>query len=69
MEDLATKLKRLAIGSDALNEIHLQKLKNLLTRVYDQSPYYKEKFDKAGVNPHQFQSLDEFRNYPTFDKY
>ena len=69
MEDLKTKLERLAIGSDALKELHTQKLKALLTRVYDRSPYYKEKFDKAGVNPHEFGSLDEFKNYPTFDKY
>lgn len=69
MEDLKTKLERLAIGSDALKELHTEKLKTLLTRVYDESPYYKAKFDKAGVNPHKFQSLDEFKDYPTFDKY
>ena len=69
MEDLRSKLERLAIGSDALDELHTKKLKALLTRVYDESPHYKEKFDKAGVNPHKFSSLDEFKNYPTFDKY
>lgn len=69
MEDLKQKLETLAIGSDALKALHLEKLKRLLTRVYDKSPYYREKFDNAGVNPHQFKSLDEFRNYPTFDKY
>jgi len=68
MEDLKERLGTLAIGSDALKTLHTEKLKKLLTRVYDESPHYKEKFDAAGVNPHQFQSLDEFKDYPTFDK-
>jgi phenylacetate-CoA ligase len=69
MDDLKAKLQHLTIGSDALEALHTKKLKSLLTRVYDQSPYYKDKFDKAGVDPHRFNSLDEFRDYPTFDKY
>ena len=68
MEDLKAKLEHLAIGSDALKALHTQKLKNLLTRACDRSLYW-EKFDRAGVNPHEFNSADELRNYPTFDKY
>ncbi len=69
MEDLKKNLEMLTIGSEALRELHFEKLKKLLTRVYDESPYYKEKFDNSGVNPHQFKSLDEFAQYPTFDKH
>lgn len=69
MEDLKQKLERLAIGSDALESLYIEKLKRLLTHVYDESPYYQVKFDNAGVNPHEFKSLDEFARYPTFDKY
>ena len=59
----------LGLGSEKLEDLQLQKLKHLLIRVYDHSAYYREKFDKAGVNPHQLSSLQEFQQYPTFDKY
>ena len=40
-----------------LEALHLEKLKSLLVRVYENSPYYREAFDAAGVNPHEFASL------------
>ncbi len=34
-----------------MRALQLVKLKSLLNRVYEQSPYYRDKFDRAGVNP------------------
>ena len=54
---------------NALRDFQIQKLKTLLIRVYENSLYYKNKFDRAGLNPHEFNSLEQFSDYPTFDKY
>ncbi|MCB1464082.1 MAG: hypothetical protein KDJ90_17075 [Nitratireductor sp.] len=51
-----------------LEELQLAKLKSLLVRVYEKSPYYRDKFDKAGVNPHNFTSLEQYLDYPFFTK-
>ena len=59
----------LALNNPTIKELQLAKLKKLLIYIYDNSPYYKKKFDAAGVNPHQLKSLKEFEKYPTFDKY
>ena len=48
--------------------LQLIKLKSLLSRVYEQSPYYRVKFDKAGVNPQNLKSLEHYQDYPFFDK-
>ncbi|MCP4815597.1 MAG: phenylacetate--CoA ligase, partial [Planctomycetaceae bacterium] len=48
--------------------LQLVKLKSLLNRVYEQSPYYRDKFDRAGVNPQNLKSLEHYQDYPFFDK-
>ena len=48
--------------------LQLVKLKSLLNRVYEQSPYYRDKFDRAGVNPRNLKSLEHYQDYPFFDK-
>ena len=48
--------------------LQLIKLKSLLNRVYEQSPYYRDKFDRAGVNPQNLKSLEHYQEYPFFDK-
>ena len=45
-----------------------EKLRRLLQRVHAQSPYYREKFDRFGVDPAAFRNLDDYRTYPFFDK-
>lgn len=57
------------LSGEELEALQIEKLRELLLRVYEKSPYYREKFDKAGVNPHEFSSLAQYSAYPTFDKY
>ena len=52
-----------------LEQLQLEKLKKLLIYVYENSNHYKDKFDAAGVNPYEFTSLEQYKDYPTFDKY
>ncbi|GAB2510648.1 phenylacetate--CoA ligase family protein [Microbulbifer agarilyticus] len=67
--DLWNPVSRLAIDSEELASYQVAELKAYLTDLYDRSPYYREKFDKAGVNPHVLSSMEDFAKYPTFDKY
>jgi hypothetical protein len=48
-----------------LEALQLRKLKKLLVYVYENSAHYKEKFDAAGVNPYEFTSLSQYKDYPT----
>ncbi len=52
-----------------LEALQLEKLKELLSRVYARSPFYRESFDAAGVDPNKFSSLEDFQHYPLFTKY
>lgn len=60
---------RLDISSEAVREMQFELLRRQLLRVYEQSPYYREKFDRAGVDPYRFRSLEQYADYPLFDKY
>ena len=51
-----------------LQRLQTEKLKQQLNRVYNDSPYYFEKFNQAGVNPANFKSLAQLAEYPFFDK-
>ena len=68
MSELHDHLAKLAIGSPALEAVQLAKLKHLLTELYDNNPYYRDKFKAAGVNPNEFSSLKDFEAYPMFTK-
>ena len=56
------------LEGEALETIQFQKLKSLLTRVYEKSTFYREQFDAAGVNPKNFSSLSDYSSYPLFTK-
>lgn len=56
------------LSPDSLRSLQFSKLRKQLIRVYDESTYYREKFDSARVNPYDFKSLEQLREYPFFDK-
>jgi phenylacetate-CoA ligase len=56
------------LSREELRALQLEKLKRLVHRVYDSSPYYREKFDSHGVTPAHLKSLDDYRHFPFFDK-
>ncbi len=54
---------------ETLDALHLHKLKKLCHYVYDRSPFYREKFDQAGVKPEQIKTLDDYKKrVPMTDK-
>jgi len=52
-----------------LDALHLRKLQLLLRYVYDNSAFYRAKYDEAGLEPGDIRSLDDFkRKVPFTDK-
>lgn len=56
------------LTGNALRDHQFLKLRTQLVRVYRDSPYYRDKFDAAGVDPLRFGGWDDFARYPFFDK-
>lgn len=49
---------------EALEAIQLRRLQAVVERVYAMVPYYRKKFDAAGVKPSDIKSLDDLRRLP-----
>lgn len=49
---------------EELEKLQLDRLKTLVKRVYENIPFYKESFDKAGVKPEYITSLDDLTKLP-----
>jgi len=54
------------MSKEAIVALQEEKLHQQLLRVYEQSPYYLDKFDAAGVKPRDVQTLDDLRHVPFF---
>ncbi len=51
-----------------LREVQLLKLRRMVQWAWQNSPFYREKFDSAGVKPGDIQSLDDLRKLPLTSK-
>ncbi|HLW60538.1 MAG TPA: phenylacetate--CoA ligase [bacterium] len=47
-----------------LAALQLRRLQELIRRVYDRVPFYRQAFDRAGVRPEQVRTLDDLRRLP-----
>jgi len=47
-----------------LREIQLERLKWTLNRVYENVPFYRKKFDEAGITPERIKTLDDVKRLP-----
>lgn len=48
----------------ALEALQLKRLKGMLSRVYDNVPFYREALDKADIGPEDVKSLDDLQRLP-----
>jgi phenylacetate-CoA ligase len=48
----------------ALEALQLKRLQDVSKRVYERVPFYKKKFDEAGIKPGDIQSLTDLQNLP-----
>lgn len=53
---------------DKLRALQLQRLKKQLTYEYENSPYFKERFDNTGFHPSDLKDLEDLRKLPLFTK-
>ena len=49
---------------EALEALQLKRLQNVVKRVYEKVPFYKERFDSAGIKPQDIKSLDDLKRLP-----
>jgi len=52
------------IPKEELRALQLERLKETLQRAYHLVPFYKKKFDEAGVKPEEIGSLEDLRKLP-----
>ena len=51
-----------------LENLQLERLKWQVSRSYDGSAFYRERFDKIGLKPNDIKSLDDIRKIPPLTK-
>ena len=51
-------------STDELRALQLKRLKASLAHAYENVPFYKASFDRAGIQPQALQSLDDLRHFP-----
>jgi phenylacetate-CoA ligase len=49
---------------EALEAIQLRRLQSVVARVYNTVPFYKKRFDEAGLKPEDIRSLDDLNKLP-----
>ncbi len=57
-----------SISEKKLKELQLERMKWSLKHSYDNVPFYKNSFDKAGFKPEDFKSLDDMKRVPFLTK-
>jgi len=53
---------------DRIAEFQFERLKKLLSHAYENTAFYRRRFDKAGINPYKLQDPEEIRNIPILTK-
>lgn len=56
------------LSREEIEKLQLQELKTTLIHAYENSAYYREKFDEKFLNPYEFSSLEELSEYPFVNK-
>ena len=53
---------------EKLRELQLERLKQVVKRAYEKVPFYRKKFDEAGLKPEDIKSLDDVKYIPFTSK-
>jgi len=51
-----------------IGELQLARLRAVISKAYDRIPFYKDSFDKSGLNPSDIRSLDDLARIPFISK-
>ena len=61
-------LKSQYFSRETIKEIQWQKLKKILHHAYQNSSFYRRKYDEAGINPENIKSFSDFLKIPILSK-
>ena len=56
------------MDEEQLRELQLKRLKEVVKRVYEKVPFYKKKFDEAGLKPEDIRTLEDIKYIPFTSK-
>ncbi len=56
------------LSTEAIRELQWQRLRKLLHHAYLQCPFYRSRFDRAGLTPHDFRGLEDLRVLAVLEK-
>jgi phenylacetate-CoA ligase len=56
------------LAPEAIEQFQLTQVRNLLTHCKKRVPYYRDLFQKLGIEPQSIQSLDDFRRVPLHNR-
>ncbi len=56
------------LSPDSIRDLQWSRLRDLLDRAYARCPFYRERFDRAGLTPHDLRGLDDLRALPILEK-
>lgn len=56
------------LTAEEVRQLQWQRLQMLLEHAYDQCPFYRRRFDDAGLRPGDLRGLDDLRSLPVLEK-
>jgi phenylacetate-CoA ligase len=56
------------MAHDELKKLQLKRLQDVVKRAYETVPYYKKRFNEAGIRPEDIQTLDDIQKLPLTTK-
>ncbi|WP_321422243.1 phenylacetate--CoA ligase [uncultured Methanobacterium sp.] len=56
------------ISRDEMKKLQLKRLKDVVKRAYENVPYYKKRFDEAGIKPDDIETLEDIQKLPLTTK-
>ena len=56
------------MSRDEMRALQLERLKSMVAYAYANVPFYKMKYDEAGVRPEDIRTLDDIRRLPFVTK-
>src|SRR6266436_4116643 len=56
------------LPTDQLRDLQLQRLRTLLAHAYAHCPFYRDRFDHAGLHPEDVRTLEDLSALPVVEK-
>jgi len=56
------------MSRDEMKKLQLKQLKDVVKRAYENVPYYKKRFDEAGIKPEDIKTLEDIQKLPLTTK-